>query len=94
MHKKSTCACFSVGTLTLLEQKMAIAQSMKAGVWMGDCEGLLHPDMENVLGHTRHYRTVSVYSSHFVVMNHKCFPLQIKSQRDAFFFSVVMLLIT
>lgn len=36
--------------------------------------------------HTRHYRTVSVYGSHFVVMNHRCFPLQIKSQRAVFVF--------
>lgn len=47
LHKKWLHAYFFVG-IFLSEQRIATAQDMKAGVWMRDCEGLLHPDMENV----------------------------------------------
>lgn len=67
---------------------MGIARSVKAGEWMRDCEGLLHPDMENVSWVTQ--ATTVWFQPRILIfhvrvaMNLKRFPLQTKSQRVAF----------
>jgi len=78
--KKGLHAHFSVDTLTHSEQRTAIAQSMKAGEWMRDCEELLHPDTENVSwvtqGAAGSFQPMVLIFRVRVAMNHKCFPLQ------------------
>lgn len=67
---------------------MDIAQSVKAGEWIRDCEGLLHPDVEKVSWVTKgaaEWLQSMVLIFHVrVSINHKRFPLQTKSQRAAF----------
>lgn len=68
---------------------MGIAQSMKAGKWTRDCEGMLHPDMENASwvaqGTAGCFKAMVLIFHITVALNHKCFPLQMKSQRVVFF---------
>lgn len=67
---------------------MGIAQSMKAGKWTRDCEGLLHPDTENASwvtqGTARCFQAMVLILHVMVAMNHKRFPLQMKSQSCVF----------
>lgn len=80
---------FSVGTLTHSEQRMDITQSMKAGEWICGCVGLLHPDVGNVSwvthGASGWFQSMVLIFHVRPGMNHKCFLLQKKLQKTAFF---------
>lgn len=73
---------------------MAIAQSRKAGVWMRDCEGLLHPDMGKVsLSHKALQNSFSLWFS-FCGHESQMFSSANKITKSCFcFFSVAKLLI-